>query len=85
MKINFTKQAESAYRKLPIKIQKKFDKQLHYLSSDYRHPSLRSRKMEGVGRFEGRIDRKYRFTFVVSGEEIYILTAGLHDEGLGKN
>lgn len=35
-------------------------------------------------KFEGRVDRKYRFTFQVEGEEIYILTIGPHDEGLGK-
>lgn len=85
LKIQFTKQAETAYRKLLLNIQKKLDKQLAFLISDYRHPSLRTRKMEGAGHFEGRIDRKYRFTYLVQGDEIYILSAGIHDEGLGKN
>jgi len=41
--------------------------------------------MGGEDHFEGRIDKKHRFTFVVESGDIYILTIGLHDEGLGKN
>ena len=84
MNIRFTKQADKDYKKLPIQIQKKADKQFIFLSSDYHHPSLNSRKMGGENKFEGRVDYKYRFTFLIEGEEIYILTVGLHDEGLGK-
>lgn len=40
--------------------------------------------MGGENCFEGRIDLHYRFTFVIDGENIYILTVGPHDEGLGK-
>lgn len=85
MKVHFTKQADNSYSKLPLKIKKKVDKQLSFLVSNYRHPSLRTRKMGGVDHFEGRVDKKHRFTFVVEGEDIYILTLGPHDEGLGKN
>ena len=85
MKIHFTKRAESTYWKLPPQIQNKVDKQLLLLASNYRHPSLRTRKMAGEGHFEGRVDKKYRFTFIVEKEDIYILTVGVHDEGLGKN
>ncbi|OGD85889.1 hypothetical protein A2696_03465 [Candidatus Curtissbacteria bacterium RIFCSPHIGHO2_01_FULL_41_13] len=85
MKIHFTKQAEDSYCKLPLKIKKKVDKQFALLISNYRHSSLRTRKMAGESHFEGRIDRKYRFTYVVEKDEIYILTVGPHDEGLGKN
>jgi len=41
--------------------------------------------MAGESHFEGRVDKKYRFTFIVDKEDIYILTVGMHDEGLGKN
>ena len=85
MKIHLTKQAESSYRKLPLQIQKKVDKQLLLLVLNYRHPSLRARKMGGVGHYEARVDRRYRFTFVVDDEEIFVLTVGPYDEGLGKN
>lgn len=84
MTLKFTKQAEKDYQKLPLNIQKKADKQFKLFLSGYRHPSLRARKMSGGNRFEGRIDLQYRFTFTVEGENIYILTIGPHDEGLGK-
>jgi len=85
VKIHFAKQAESSYRKLPLKIQNKVDKQFALLLANYRHPSLRARKMGGTGHYEARIDRRYRFTFIVEEQDIYILTVGPHDEGLGKN
>lgn len=85
MKVHFSKQADDSYRKLPLKIKKKVDKQLSFLVSNYRHPSLRTRKMGGEDHFEGRVDKKHRFTFVVEKDGIYILTIGSHDEGLGKN
>ena len=40
--------------------------------------------MGGANIFEARIDIHYRFTFQITGEEIYILTIGPHDLGLGK-
>ncbi len=84
MTVKLTKAAEKSYGKLPLNIQKKMDKQITLLISDYRHPSLRTRKMGGSGDFEARIDIHYRFSFQVEGEDIYILTIGLHDVGLGK-
>lgn len=83
MIISFTKKAEKAYLNLPAKIQKKSDKQFLILTENYRQPSLRARKMGGEI-FEARIDIHYRFTFQIEGENIFILTIGPHDEGLGK-
>ncbi len=83
MKLVFSKRADKGYQKLPSSIQKKADKQFAYLKLNYRHPSLRSRKME-VDVFEGRIDYYYRFAFTVEGEKIFIIVIGPHDEGLGK-
>ena len=84
MTVKFTKAAEKDYKKLPLGIQKKADKQFLVLTDNYRHPSLRTRKMGGQGVFEGRVDIHYRFSFQVIGEEIYILIIGPHDTGLGK-
>lgn len=84
MNIKFTKQAEKNYQKLPSPLQKKADRQFAFLVTDYRHPSLRSRKKGGENKYEARIDYHYRFTFVVEGEDIFILSMGMHDEGLGK-
>lgn len=85
MRLVIAPKAKSRLPRLPKSIQKKAHRQFGYLLVDYRHPSLRARKMEGIGRFEARIDRKYRFTFMVVGDEIYVLSVGPHDEGLGKN
>lgn len=83
MSIKLTKSAEEGYKKLPLKIQKKTDKQFALLLSNYRHPSLRTRKMGGEI-FEARIDIHYRFTFQVEKENIHVLVVGPHDVGLGK-
>lgn len=71
MILKFTKQAEKNYKKLPANIQKKADKQFASLLSDYRHPSLRARKMGGENCFEGRIDLHYRF--IILGFWVYRL------------
>jgi mRNA interferase RelE/StbE len=84
MTIVFSPEAKDQLSKLPPPLKKKAQKQFGYLLENYKHPSLRARKMGGKGVFESRIDKHYRFTFVVSGEEIYVLTVGPHDEGLGK-
>ncbi|MBI3289821.1 hypothetical protein HYZ78_00310 [Candidatus Microgenomates bacterium] len=84
MTLNFTKKAEKGYQDLPAKVQRKADKQFNLLIENYRHPSLRTRKMGGSNKFEGRIDIHYRFTFKPGGEEIHVLTVGSHDVGLGK-
>ncbi len=84
MIVKFTKTAEKDYQKLPFNVQKKADKQFTLLLSNYRHPSLRTRKMGGGDIFEGRIDIHYRFSFQIEGENIYILIIGPHDTGLGK-
>ncbi len=84
MIITFSKKAEKGYKKLPAQIQKKADKQFNYLLEDYRHPSLRTSKMESANVFEARIDLHYRFSFQVEEENIYILIVGPHDVGLGK-
>ncbi len=84
MILKFSKTAEDSYKKLPLNIQKKADRQFNYLLSNYRHPSLRTGKMGEGNIYEGRIDIHYRFSFQVIGEEIYILIIGSHDVGLGK-
>lgn len=85
MTVGFTLGAKKQYRKLPVSIQRKFTKQLRFLVTNYRHPSLRTRKMGGLTRFEARIDKHYRLTFEVGAGDITIRTIGPHDEGLGKN
>lgn len=80
----FTLSFKKQYKKLPTKIQAKFAKQLDFLLSNYRHPSLAAKKMPGLNRYEARIDIHYRFTFEIDKLEITFRTIGQHDKGLGK-
>lgn len=84
MTIQFSTGFKRQYQKLSNIHRKKFAKQLSYLTENPKHPSLRSRKMAGAEKFEARIDRHYRFTYIFTDNEIWLLTIGPHDEGLGK-
>ena len=73
-----------SYHKLPQNIQKKVDKQIRFLLTDFFYPSLRTKRMSGLDRWESRVDRSYRFTFNKDNDTIILRTVGPHDEGLGK-
>lgn len=72
------------YKKLPLKLQNKFLKQLRFLLQNPSYPSLRAKRQSGTDKFEARIDFHYRFTYQIVGRELWFLTVGPHDEGLGK-
>lgn len=52
------------YQKLPTKVKDRVDKQLHLLFEDFRHPSLRLKKLGGTDIFEIRITKGYRLSVV---------------------
>jgi len=81
MKLLFAKPFIKDYRDLPEHIQKQTDKQLTLLLQNFRHPSLRIKKVEGTkGRiWEGSITMNYRFTFQIEGETILMRRIGTHD------
>lgn len=67
------------YAVLPENIQKKTDKALLLLSNP-RHPSLRTKKLQGVENiWYARIDKNYRFTFKIEGNFIILRGVGSHD------
>ncbi len=80
MKLLFTKTFLRDYRKLPQDIQQLTDKQLGFLLSNPKHPSLNLKKMNDPRNiWECRITMSYRFTFQIT-EELYILRkVGSHD------
>ena len=84
MNLEISDNAKKQLKRLPKNIQQKTHKSFSLLLEDYRHPSLRSKKMSGTTYFEARIDYHYRFTFSIENETINILHLGSHDEGLGK-
>lgn len=64
---------DDQYAPLSQSLKKKVDKQLGYLASDLRHPSLRAKKYnETENIWQARIDNQYRFYFKID-KDYYIL------------
>lgn len=73
MKSRFSKIFLEELDSFPILIEKKFQKQLRFLLSDIRYPSLRAKKyIEASGIWQARVDDNVRFYFKIEGD-IYIL------------
>ena len=64
---------------LPVPIQNKYKKQLEYLLTNFRHPSLQSKKYGGTNNvFQARVDKSYRFYFKVEKDYYLIFWIGQH-------
>lgn len=83
MRFARTDRFKKSYKRLPVSVQKQIDKQLVNLSRDFRHPSLKARKMSGQNVYEARVSKGYRFRYQVNRDLIILLTVGPHDVGLG--
>ena len=83
MKAYFTKRFKNSYQELAPPLKKKFAKQLDFLLTNPRHPSLQAHPIEGVhGIYEARVDLQYRFTFTKDGDTYILRVIGNHDEVL---
>jgi mRNA-degrading endonuclease RelE of RelBE toxin-antitoxin system len=83
VKFFYTKRFKASYKKLPLVIQKKFDKQIKLLEHNFRHPSLQIKKIQGFDKiWEARVDYHYRFTFNLENEMIILRTIRAHDKVL---
>lgn len=79
MKYSFTAKFIRSYRNFPLPSQKKFDKQLKYLLSDVRHPSLKAKKFDELnGIWQARVDRGIRFYFLIQKDSYIILDMQHH-------
>jgi mRNA interferase RelE/StbE len=67
------------YRTLPVAIRERVDKQLRLLFEDFRHPSLRLKKMKGTDKFEIRISKGYRLTLRLLQGIVELRRVGTHD------
>lgn len=76
IKIRRTEEFLKRYRVLPKKIQKKVDKQLRFLASNPRHPSLKVHKLNDEWEFY--VDIHYRGIFLREGNMYTLLTVGGH-------
>jgi hypothetical protein len=83
MPVKLTERFVKQYLKLPHIIQKKVDKTLILLDTNFRLPGLRSHPVEGApGIFEAYVDQKYRVTFERTGEVLIIRNVDIHDDCL---
>lgn len=85
MKIYETPQFLKAYKRVPLRIKKKYRKQIGFLVKDPSHPSLRTKRKRGTkDTWEARVNYHYRFLFRKENDVLEILVIGPHDEGLGR-
>lgn len=80
MKIILAKPFKDDFRKLPKNVQRRTERVLQLLVDNSRHPSLYTKKMEGVNNiWETRVTYHYRLTFQVSTEVLILRRVGTHD------
>lgn len=83
MALIITNRFKKAYQQLPLDVQNKVKKALRLLDEDPRYPSLRVKPIQGTDKiYEGRIDRKYRFSFEFNGDDKILRNVDNHDECL---
>jgi hypothetical protein len=81
--IDLTERFVRQYSKLPRTIQRKVDKALTLLETDFRHSGLRSHPVESApGVFEAYVDRKYRMTFEHCSDTFIMRNVDNHDDCL---
>ena len=69
------------YRKLPSSTQRACDKQIHFLITDIRHPSLRAKKYdESQGIWQARVTNNVRFYFLIVGTTYLLLDIERHKD-----
>jgi mRNA-degrading endonuclease RelE of RelBE toxin-antitoxin system len=75
MTASFTFRFRRQYQKLSEDRQAKFDKQLAFLLSNFRHPSLRAKKYDEANDiWQARVDDGYRFYSQIDGETHLLLS-----------
>ena len=80
MKFLRTNHFKRDYKKLPPAIQELTDKKLRLLAQNLSHPSLRVKKVQGLGDiFEGSITMDYRLLFQITSEGYVLLRIGKHN------
>ena len=79
MKIIYTSRFKESFKFLPKEVKKKFKKQAILLLNNPRHPSLRTKKYnERRGIWQARVNRSYRFYFLIKGKVYILLEIKLH-------
>jgi len=72
-KIRYHPKFKDNFRRFPKEIREKFYKQINYLLSDIRHPSLQVKKYDKLRNiWQARVNQKVRFYFLIE-DNTYIL------------
>lgn len=79
MKLLLAARARRDYDGLSPKIRASADKQFDLLIKSIRHPSIHAKKYdEKRGVWQGRVDRQYRFYFLIQGDMFAVITIQKH-------
>ncbi len=74
MKIEYAPRALELLDESPAAVRKAFLKQVKLLSENLRHASLRAKKYDAAtGVWQGRVNRDWRFYFLIRGDTYLIL------------
>jgi mRNA-degrading endonuclease RelE of RelBE toxin-antitoxin system len=75
VKIRLTGPARKDFKALQPNLRRQLEKQFRFLLEDLRHPSLQAKKYPegGEGVWQGRVNRDYRFYFLIEGETYVVL------------
>jgi mRNA-degrading endonuclease YafQ of YafQ-DinJ toxin-antitoxin module len=83
MTVRYTSMFRKQYGGLSDAIQRKVDKAIEFLDTDFRYPGLRSHPLKShPGIFEAYVDDKYRMTFERQGDTLIMRNVNNHDECL---
>jgi len=83
MPIRRTARFDKAYLVLLPSIRAKVDRAILLLDENWRHPSLRARRLSRhQGIFYARVDRNHRLTYERRGDVLILRNVGRHDETL---
>jgi mRNA-degrading endonuclease RelE of RelBE toxin-antitoxin system len=69
MQIVLSDRAIESLKDAPPAVRRAFEKQLRFLASNLRHPSLRAKKFEeSSDLWQARVNRNWRFYFTIAGD-----------------
>jgi len=79
MRLYPTEHFVQEYEQLSQQLQKKTDKAMRFLLQNLRHSSLKAKKYdEKRGIWQARVNRNYRFYFLIKGNTYILLEVKLH-------
>lgn len=74
MRVEYGPEVLTALNKAPDEVRKAFFKQIELLERNLQHPSLRAKKYDAsAGRWQGRVNREWRFYFRIERDAYRIL------------